>query len=331
MKHFSKIKRCAAMGLTLALLAACSSCAGEKRGGGSTPTDVPTEAPTAEPTQEPEDPMRAKIIVIAGQSNAVGATEHSYLLESVGREAYLKYKAGVESVRLVFYCEPGGANGANSNSNYRPKAQKVPTVEELFDPVKLGQSWNGIFFGPEVGMAEYLSEHYPDETFYLIKVAKGDVSIPSHWQEDGACYQKLKQTMDYCLNVLEGEGYHPQIISFCWMQGENDANNDELTAAYRKNLEDVVARFRNDYAAYAPSKGIPLIDAGISSYWKNYEQVNAAKKDFADSSEINYYFDTMAEGLTYDQDPDPYHFDADSVIKLGALFASYTMKACGRE
>lgn len=330
MKIFRGLKKSVTVVLTLVLLAVfCSSCADGRIEDGAAEA---TEQPTAEPTREPEDPMRAKVIVIAGQSNAVGATFHSNLIKSLGRDVYKKYRAGFENVKLAFYCEAGGKDGENANSNFDANADGTQMIDDVFDSVTLGQSWNNIYFGPEVGMAEYLSEHYPEETFYIIKVAKGDVSIPSHWQEDGACYQKLREALNVCLTALENEGYHPQIISFCWMQGENDAGTDELTAAYRQNLEDMIERFRRDYAAYAPVRGIPLIDAGISSHWKNYEQINAIKKEFADSSVNNYYFDTMAEGLTYDKEPeDLAHFDSDSVVKLGALFASYVMQAYERE
>ena len=73
-------------------------------------------------------------------------------------------------------------------------------------------------------------------------------------------------------------------------------------------------------------KGIAFVDAGISdcSTWVNYKRLNEIKKSFADSDpEKNYYFDTMANGLKYNEDnTDYYHFDATSEIKLGKLFIS---------
>ncbi len=320
--------------LVLLTMCLCVSCG--KGGSMDLTVEVSTDGAgsdtpaTPEPTPEPEDPMRARVIVIAGQSNAVGATQYSPIRKNHGDDVYKKYRKGYENVKIAFYCEPGGADGANSNTNVKYKSKTELTTDEIFDKVTFGQSWHTTFFGPEVGMADYLGTNYPDTSFYIVKVAKGDVSIPSHWQPGGACYEKLKETLDLCLKALESDGYHPQIMSFCWMQGENDASNDDLTAAYADNLAGVAEQFRKDYAAYAPSKGIPFVDAGISSYWKNYEQINAIKKSFSESSDINYYFDTMAEGLTYDQEPtpvDPYHFDSDSMLKLGSLFAEYTVKA----
>ena len=72
---------------------------------------------------------------------------------------------------------------------------------------------------------------------------------------------------------------------------------------------------------------LPFIDAGISGYeeWVYFSQVNKAKKEFAEESEYNFYFNTIQAGLHTDQEPygnpDGAHYDSDSEVQLGHLFA----------
>ena len=76
---------------------------------------------------------------------------------------------------------------------------------------------------------------------------------------------------------------------------------------------------------------LPFVDAGIGMgknpnteelEWKHYAEVNEAKRDFAKLSETNIYFDTIEEGLHSNQEPNDFvHYDSESVIKLGHLFA----------
>lgn len=265
----NRLIKCSAAILTLFMavvfFSACSESGKAHAGnGGGTDGDAvnPTAGaainPTAEPTPEQEDPMKAKVIIIAGQSNAVGATPWLNVRKSMGKEKYNEYRKGYENVKIAYYCEAGGANGANAGCNFDITGRKEQSVDDIFDGVKFGQSWHSSMFGPEVGMAEYLTENYPDQTFYIIKVAKGAVSIPSHWTTKGFLYKKLAAAIDVCFGALEKEGYHPEIISFCWMQGEDDASKDDLTEHYSENLASVVENLRSDYAKYALQKEFHL-------------------------------------------------------------------------
>ena len=52
------------------------------------------------------------------------------------------------------------------------------------------------------------------------------------------------------------------------------------------------------------------------------KEVNDCKKDFAALSATNIYFDTIEAGLHSNQEPaDDVHYDSDSQIQLGHLFA----------
>lgn len=300
------------------------------------PTTEPTTEPTAEPTptQEPED-KTAKIIIIAGQSNAVGATLTTPLKSAVGSTRYNKFRKGYENIRIAYFAEAGGANGAagsyRTNINYT--AGNVQPLDKVFVKTSLTNSWTVQMFGPEVGIAEYLNEKYPDETFYIVKVAKGGVSVASSWKNSGYCYKKLKETMTICCESLKAEGYTPELFSICWIQGENEALSQQQASSYDTIVADVAERMRKDFGKYSSTGNIAFIDAGISDSpnWTYYKEVNEGKKKYSETSDLNYYFGVIEAGLEYKNEPasgpDLAHYDSGSVVKLGNIFGEYIEKA----
>ena len=125
---------------------------------------------------------------------------------------------------------------------------------------------------------------------------------------------------------LKSKGYIPTIKAFCWMQGEGDSY-DQYYQVYYDNLKEFVTNLRTDLKEQSGNKDFPFIDAGISNakVWQYYRKVNEAKKQFADESENNYYIDTIAAGMHTDQEPfdtpDECHYDTESEVQLGHLFA----------
>ena len=80
--------------------------------------------------------------------------------------------------------------------------------------------------------------------------------------------------------------------------------------------------FKNEFANYL--KECVFVDGGISSVWNYYEEMNAFKKEYAEKQNRFVYVNTIENGLTtqYEpvENPDIYHYDCESVIKLGKLF-----------
>ena len=117
------------------------------------------------------------------------------------------------------------------------------------------------------------------------------------------------------------------------MQGEGDAY-DGYCGEYLDNLRLFVGNLRNDLKELSGNKDFPFIDAGISNAvdpdtrqlrWPKYEDVNNAKKQFANESDNNFYIDTIAAGMHTNQEPfnspDVAHYDTESQVLLGHLFA----------
>ena len=271
----------------------------------------------------------AKVIVLAGQSNAVGWTYSKNLKTVVTPEEYEKYRAGFDNVKIFYSNAPLQSDDART---------KTKNENSAFEPVKLGQgrytSLEDGAFGPEIGLAAYLTENYPDETFYIIKDATGGSMLHGTWlcpsslgllkktEEDITLYNHLMKKVDDGMAMLKADGVDARILSFVWMQGENDAQSYafKYPTLWNNFIGDVTAAFEEK--GYLTETGLTTIDGGITQRWTNYDVVNAAKERYAAISSKAYFVEVAHEDwLTYDRDNTDYaHLDALSMIRLGNEF-----------
>lgn len=259
-------------------------------------------------------PGKAHVILLAGQSNASGQSVVSFLEEKATTEDYQKYEAGYENV-LIRYTVDNGANVSNG-----------------FVPVTLGQGASTLQFGPEVGIADYLSTKYPDETFYIIKSSWSGTAIGSDWQTNDTVYNTVISGMNDSFQILEEQGLDPELFAFCWMQGEGDSVVYSYAEDYYNQLSNLVARIFTRYDQYASPAGIAFVDGGISDHadWKFHQIVNGAKAQYASEQSNRYFLDTQAEGLEYHvENNDPAHYDSLSMIRLGEMFGEAIGKVIG--
>lgn len=245
----------------------------------------------------------AKVIILAGQSNATGVAHTEILKDKISEEKYEEYINGYDNVYINYNME----NGRVKSDGF------VRTNVE-------SDEW----FGPEIGLAEALSKK--DDTYFIIKYSYGGSNLYSQWKKENEClYKGLVTYVDESIEFLRNNGYNPQIEALLWMQGESDATAIHARRYY-KNTKKFVSNIRDEYG------DIKFIDAGISDsqYWKEYKRINDAKQKFSALSDNNYYIDTIASGLTYDLEPygeaDLAHYDSLSQIELGHLFAEYLFK-----
>ena len=129
------------------------------------------------------------------------------------------------------------------------------------------------------------------------------------------------------MNVIENMGYYPEIKAICWMQGEDDSNGNQYNSYY-EYTKAFIADLREDLQLYMDLDGIGFLDAAIAAneVWKEHVIINNAKKRNAEEDELSDFIDTNAEGLHTNYEPvgavDIYHYDSDSMIKLGRLFGN---------
>lgn len=251
------------------------------------------------------DSNKAHVILLCGQSNASGQTLVSYLEQTATAADLAEYKAGYNNVLINYHVDMTRSSGK-------------------FAPVTLGQGASREKFGPEVGIAQYLSKTYPNEKFYIIKASISGAGIAKHFQEGKNEYNFLMNSIDKGFKILEEQNLDPELFAFCWMQGATDAL-DGISANDYYNLEsklfsDILSRC----SKYASKNGVAIIDAGISQFWKYNEIVNEHKQKYAGEAQNRYFINTQKEGLSYKlENNDPSHYDSQAMIKLGKLFGKF--------
>ena len=258
---------------------------------------------------------KARVILLAGQSNASGCSSDEYLKKKVSENKYAEYSNGYSNVYINYF-----ASDNNRSSGF------VKTT--------VCQGEIGGYFGPELGIAEKLSEQYPNELFFVIKYAWGATDLfnlwlsPSSDGEIGQLYNAFVKYVETSLEYLHDKNYDIQIEGMCWMQGESDSFTVENATNYEEHLSNFIKDIRNEFSDYSSVDGIAFIDAYIADnpmYWVYCDMVNESKKAVSEYSELNVVIDTNAEGLTCSEEPeetpDMAHYDSLSQIKLGHLFA----------
>lgn len=277
---------------------------------------------------------KATVLILAGQSNAVGVGHAVYLPRHFSPEKVAEFEAGYPLVRINYFSHDKRSGGF------------VPTGLNCAELTK-----NTL--GPEVGMAEYLHGRYPEEEFFIVKCAVGGTSLwrdwfspscgdgydPTSFADQVECvaeainqglplrpswnYNELIKITRESLATLTEWGYEPEIRGFCWMQGENDACDPATTGPYAGRFAAMIGDFSEAFAPY--TKNMTVVDAAISEVWPMYREMNAMKADYA-ATHGGVYVDTIAHGLTTAHEPegavDIYHYDSGSVVELGRLFAS---------
>ena len=280
--------------------------------------------------QQTKDLGPVNVILISGQSNAVGCTRSNYIKSSMGVPEYNRFEAGFNNVLISYDCWTKDVYATNDADKFYSQNKS-----KGFVPVKLGQGNGEDTFGPEIGIADYLTDeegtNWGDKVF-LIKYACGASNLKDDWaQRDSPMYGRFIKYVKSAMKKLSGKGYKPIIKAFCWMQGEGDAWGPEYYNYYKANLSTFVGNVRQDLLKLSGNTEMAFIDAKINGYgqWSAYgdgwAKVNIAKREFSQESDNNFLIDTILEGMTSLNEPtgaaDKDHYDSDSEVKLGRLFA----------
>ncbi len=274
---------------------------------------------------EGEDPPKeysneVQVIVLLGQSNAEGTSHVQYLSRTMGEEKAAMYAEGFDEV-LIAYQNSITANTSNGE----------------FVPVKTGQGHNNTYFGPEVGIAEKISEIDPEKRVVIVKYAYGGTTLNNEWRSpsSGNAGRLYTGAVEFILNrmeALEAQDLYPIIKAVCWMQGESDASGLSYNN-YEKLEENFVKDLRSDLAYYKPiDSEIGFVDAAISECvaWTQYKVINKAKLTLSTKDDYHDYIDTIGAGLKFNGEPagapDIYHYDSKSMIQLGYLFGQVLLE-----
>ena len=263
------------------------------------------------------------VVIISGQSNAVGCTKSDCISSSISMEKYEEYTLGYPEIQIAYDCWTKDFPATGITYYSQNKSRK-----DDFTKISLGQGNSLSTFGPEIGIAEATHEKHANKLF-LVKFACGASNLKDDWlKKNSPMYPRLVSYVKLQMDHLKEKGYNPTIKAFCWMQGEGDSYPGYHNV-YLDNLTEFVSNIRAEFKEFAGgNEELPFIDAAINpdrDVWQYGPEVNAAKQQFAALSENNIYIDTVAAGLHTDQEPffspDKCHYDSPSQVLLGNLFA----------
>lgn len=271
---------------------------------------------------------KANIIVLAGQSNAVGVGYVEYLGRHFSAEKVEEFKNGYDEIPINYYSHDMKSNGF---------------VKTAFNCAEKTKNT----FGPEIGIADLLSKKYPDEKIFIVKAAVGGTNLFFDWlppscegeycqesfgmgdeetefyRKGGWCFNELVKVLGESITDLESQGYEAEIRGFCWMQGESDAFETQTVEKYGMRYETLLNDLNVAFGKHM--KNCTYVDAGISEIWPYHREINTYKEKHAKETPNSFYIDTITEGLTTSKEPEPEadvaHYDSDCTVKLGYLFA----------
>lgn len=282
---------------------------------------------------------KAKIFILAGQSNAVGVGHTKYLSKCYDKETAEQFYRGYDNILINYSSHDIVSDGFVKTT--------VNCTEKSKDTL-----------GPEVGMARVLDRYYPDEKFFIVKCAYGATNMERDWRAPssgvpydpsvsaepakavrdrsagfaGWCYNSLVKHLASSFGLLKDQGYELQVEAFCWMQGEGDACEDSARNAYISRYDAFLKDLRAEFAPLLDN--CVYVDAGVSEAWKNYDKLNEMKRKYAEEHGYTY-IDTVGAGLTTkfepEEQPDVAHYDCGSTVRLGELFAEAIVSALKSE
>lgn len=231
----------------------------------------------------------ADLVVLAGQSNAVG-----YGLTA----ADLPPGAGARDPEVLIWqgdrfvpLRPG----ANTGTPRQPG------------------TW-----GPEVGFARAWRAAQPGRRLYLVKHARGSTSLamgpgPDWSPGSGELFAEATQQVEAARAALAAQGLQPRLAGVLWLQGEADAADPAMAGDYRRNLERLIRAIRQRWSA----KDAVVVLAKIPDWGGLADEVRAAQAavDAADALTVS----VDAEGLP--MQPDGLHIAAEGQLRLGEAMA----------
>ena len=211
----------------------------------------------------------ANVIILSGQSNAYGASP----ITSEMKNAY-----GTPGAFPNVYIRYNNIN--NQNGQWKVLFQNDAIG---FEPYYVGMgAEDPIHFGPEFGIAQWLSENRPDEEWFIIKYTAAGTLLNGQWMTGyTGAIDNYELTTDLgdslsnlMINFVNGsinslsENYNVKVHSFMWMQGESDSLYETCAANYQTIEQDFVNKVRGEFAQYTDSgngEDISFINGGISA------------------------------------------------------------------
>ena len=305
---------------------------------------------------EERDPNEVSVFLLSGQSNMEGNSSSSdanlsQAFTDLGFDDFDEVKGGMKTVQISTYLGGyGGLNKDNLTNNSQVYATNTENqIAGKFVDAKGGLGTSNSKMGPEFGAAYALKNEATEEKpIFFVKMASNgsgfaqsgtDYNWPvkdadGNFPEVNLYDTFAKPFLNNNLQLIKDMGLKPVIKGWLWHQGESDCDPNKIPL-YAQRLGDMVAKFREDFAAYARDEdgsNIAFIDGmvyqGEGTAWTTPDLMNAEKQKFADSADNNYLVDIygnaekVAENELKPGNPggDSMHYNTKSSLRLGMAY-----------
>jgi hypothetical protein len=281
----------------------------------------------ASPVPADEKSVPVDLILIAGQSNAVGYD---------AKPSELPADPADKTILFWWRCGDPPPDEHDSTSGGKWTSLQPQPVGNPKLP-KGGRQYGNFHqteggFGPEIGLARTLREK-EGKRLAIVKAAFSGTGMRTDWNpadkgDGGSCYRALVSETKSAIAAARAQGITFRIRALVWVQGESDANAGD-SANYEKALGGMIAAARKDLEA--PGM-IALL--GINTEFgggKNafVPKVVEAQKAIAAGDPRCAYVDTAGAAIANSA-----HFSAAGTLEVGKRFAEELWKveaAAGRK
>ena len=267
------------------------------------------------------------LILVAGQSNAVGADAYAEELPADPKDAATMFWWRVGDP------PPDEFDGTSarqwSTLQFQPRTPAMPAI----DGKKLARQYGNFNlkskggFGPEIGMVRTLATK-ESRPLAVIKTAFSGTSVAGDWNvghpgKADPCYRAMIDEAKAAIAAAKAKDITLRARAFVWVQGESDANAKDAHA-YVANLTAMLLRLRADLNA--PDMILLL---GVNTRFGNGKnafmpKVIDAQKEVAAALPRARYVDTAgADTLP----PSHTHFTAVGTLEIGRRFAEALLAA----
>lgn len=168
---------------------------------------------------------RVDLYVIAGQSNAQGFAGNA--------DRYPQDPVGADKAIPFYYKSPGVGGSDHRWISLGPQK---------------GLFLKG-YFGPEVSFARSLKSCGGQPAIF--KFTLYSTSLAAHWKGpgEGGLYDEMCRELSAAIRDLERSGKRVKLSGLIWIQGESDAETDEMSARYYDELSVLIRDFRKRFGA----------------------------------------------------------------------------------
>ncbi|MEK0437139.1 MAG: Arylsulfatase precursor [Verrucomicrobiota bacterium] len=267
------------------------------------------------------------LILVAGQSNAVGFDAYAEELPADPRDADTMFWWRVGDP------PPDEFDGTSARQwttlQFQPRTPAMPAI----DGKKVARQYGNFNlktkggFGPEIGMIRTLTTK-ESRPVAVIKTAFSGTSVAGDWNvglpgKADACYRAMIDEAKAALAAAKSKDLILRPRAFVWVQGESDANAKD-SSVYAANLTKMLQSLRADLSA--PDLILLL---GVNTRFGNGKnafmpKVVEAQKEVAATLPRARYVDTAgAETLP----PSHTHFTAVGTLEIGRRYAEALLAA----